>query len=122
MNKLDLVKVGKSFGFPVPPRVNLKVGGGQGGQGRIGKKRQRDEDGENDKEEEWEEIDAVDKVDDDGEEGTQEGRSSSRIPSRNSGWDRRREMLGQKKFEKDKFKKGMDRKRAKTSGGPQWNR
>lgn len=27
VNKLDLAKVGKAFGFPVPPKVNISVGG-----------------------------------------------------------------------------------------------
>lgn len=27
VNKLDLAKVGKSFGFSVPPKVNISVGG-----------------------------------------------------------------------------------------------
>ena len=26
MNKLDLAKVGKAFGFAVPPKVNISVG------------------------------------------------------------------------------------------------
>ncbi|KAI0082247.1 DEAD-domain-containing protein [Panus rudis PR-1116 ss-1] len=59
VNKLDLAKVGKSFGFSVPPRVNVNIGGGAGGTGRSGKKRRRDEN--DDDEETWEEIDAVDK-------------------------------------------------------------
>ncbi|OBZ78905.1 ATP-dependent RNA helicase HAS1 [Grifola frondosa] len=58
VNQLDLAKVGKSFGFSVPPRVNVNIGGGKGGTGRTGK-RKRDPDAEND--EQWEEIDAVDK-------------------------------------------------------------
>jgi ATP-dependent RNA helicase DDX18/HAS1 len=64
VNQLDLAKVGKSFGFAVPPRVNVSVGGGTGGAGRTGKKRRREEgDGEDGEgaEEVWEEIDAVDK-------------------------------------------------------------
>lgn len=28
INKLDLVKVGKSFGFDVPPRVDIQLGAG----------------------------------------------------------------------------------------------
>ncbi|TCD70057.1 ATP-dependent RNA helicase [Steccherinum ochraceum] len=120
VNKLDLTKVGKAFGFPVPPRVNLKIGGGQGGTGRTGtgKKRSRDDDGE-EVEEEWEEIDAVDKVDEDDAEEEQPARE--RFQSRSGGKDRRREMLGNKKFDKEKFRNGMDRKRLKT-GGSQWSR
>lgn len=29
INQLDLIRVGKSFGFAVPPRVNVSIGGGQ---------------------------------------------------------------------------------------------
>ncbi|KAJ7647602.1 P-loop containing nucleoside triphosphate hydrolase protein [Roridomyces roridus] len=32
VNALDLAKVGKSFGFAVPPRVNVNTGGGGGGE------------------------------------------------------------------------------------------
>lgn len=28
VNKLDLVKVAKAFGFPVPPRVDIQLGAG----------------------------------------------------------------------------------------------
>ena len=59
VNQLDLAKVGKAFGFAVPPRVNVSVGGGSGGAGRTGGKRRREEDADEDQEmeEEWEEID-----------------------------------------------------------------
>lgn len=123
VNKLDLVKVGKAFGFPVPPRVNLKVGGGQGGSGRTGKKRQRDENNEDEdaNEEEWEEIDAKDKVDED--DGAEEEDAQSTVKSRSGGKDRRKEMVGKKKFDKElKYKNGAERKRLKTFGGSQWSR
>lgn len=121
VNKLDLVKVGKSFGFSVPPRVNLKVGGGQGGSGRTGNaNKRRREEGE-EKEERWEEIDAVDKVDE--EEDGEEQQQSGRPQSRSGGWNGRKDVLGKKKFEKEKYKKGDERKRQKTqSGGAQWSR
>ena len=43
VNKLDLAKVGKAFGFAVPPRVNISVGGG---------KRKREDESE-DEADEW---------------------------------------------------------------------
>ena len=56
VNQLDLAKVGKSFGFSVPPRVNVNIGGGKGGAGRSGKKRKREEGDDEENDEEWEEI------------------------------------------------------------------
>jgi ATP-dependent RNA helicase DDX18/HAS1 len=47
IHKLDLAKVGKSFGFAVPPRVNVNMGGGTGGK----RQRDRDEEGEDEEEE-----------------------------------------------------------------------
>ena len=48
VNQLDLAKVGKAFGFSVPPRVNVNIGGGKGGAGRSGKRKRGD--GEDDEE------------------------------------------------------------------------
>lgn len=115
VNQLDLAKVGKSFGFAVPPRVNVSIGGGTGGTGRAGKKRRRDDDGDD---EEWEEIDAVDKVDDDEEGGEGQWRSQGR----NSGKGRRTEALGQKAVDKEIYKKSSERKKMKAAGGSQWSR
>ncbi len=110
-----MAKVGKSFGFSVPPRVNVNIGGGKGGAGRTGKKRRRDEDAE-ENDEEWEEIDAVDKEGSDNE-GTLVG---DNVAPRRIGKDRRRETLGRKKVEKEVYRRGTERKRMK--GGPQWSR
>ena len=46
MNKLDLAKVGKAFGFAVPPRVNISIGGGKSG------KRKREDESEDEEEDE----------------------------------------------------------------------
>ena len=120
VNKLDLVKVGKSFGLPVPPRVNLKVGGGQGGSGRAGKKRRRDDDDdeESDNGEEWEEIDAVDKEEGDLEDEEEQSRKNVR----KTGKGRRTETLGKRKVEKEVYKKGLERKKMKAEGSAQWSR
>lgn len=90
MNKLDLAKVGKAFGFTVPPRVNITVGGGTGGGGKSGKKRKRDEDG--------------------GEEET-EGIRQRPFNSIN----KRKEVLG-KKVEKEVYRK----QKLKDGGDVQW--
>ena len=113
VNQLDLAKVGKAFGFSVPPRVNVNIGGGKGGAGRSGKRKRGD--GEDD--EEWEEIDALDKEegDEDAEE-EQDSRRSMREQSRS----RRKETLGRKKLEKEVYKKGMERKKMKADG-QQWS-
>lgn len=112
VNALDLVKVGKAFGFSVPPRVNVTVGGGKStAAGKYGKKRSRDEEdegsgGEND----WTDEE------DEGEAGGDQGRRDRR-----QGKSRRIETLGHKKVQKEMFKKGKERK-AMSSGGSQWSR
>lgn len=118
VNQLDLAKVGKSFGFAVPPRVNVTIGGGKGGAGRTGKKRKR-EDGDED-EEQWEEIDAVDKeaASDDEANGEESGRRSQ---VRRTGKGRREETLGRRAVEKEVYKKGMESKMRKGDK-QQWSR
>lgn len=115
VNQLDLAKVGKSFGFSVPPRVNVNLGTGTGGAGRSGKKRRRDDD-EGGPEEEWEEIDAVDKEGGDDDEDDE----SERVVRR-AGKNRRTETLGTKRVEKEKYRKGMERKKMNSGGGAQWS-
>ena len=118
VNQLDLSKVGKAFGFAVPPRVNVNIGGGTGGAGRSGKKRRRDDGDESEEvEEQWEEIDAVDKDENDVEEEEQ-----SRKNVRRSGKGRRTETLGKRRVEKEVYKKGLERKKMKAEGGAQWSR
>ena len=122
VNQLDLAKVGKSFGFAVPPRVNVNIGGGKGGAGRSGKKRKRDDNDEEDNEE-WEEIDAVDKeaaTDDEGGD-EEEDETQRRAQVRRTGRGRRQETLGRRAVEKEVYKKGMDSK-LKKAGKQQWSR
>lgn len=83
MNKLDLAKVGKAFGFAVPPRVNISIGGGKGGAGRSGVKRRRDEVEEN-----------------------SESDEGVRKPRREDDRERRMERLGKRKVEKEVYRKG----------------
>ena len=102
VNKLDLVKVGKAFGFSVPPRVNVTVGGGSGGGGRTGAKRKRGDGDEDDGE-----------VDVDGESGDR-GRGVSRSQTKG----RRKEQLGGKKIDKEVYRN----KRPKGEETAQWSR
>ncbi|KZW02079.1 DEAD-domain-containing protein [Exidia glandulosa HHB12029] len=112
INALDLAKVGKAFGFAVPPRVNVTVGGGTGGTGRgTSKKRQRD-DGEDEDANDGEQLDI-----DDADDGEQ---AEERAPRRENK-QRRVEQLGHKSVEKEKYKKSRDFKRQSNSG-VQWSR
>ncbi|TFY78680.1 hypothetical protein EWM64_g5335 [Hericium alpestre] len=104
VNSLDLAKVGKAFGFAVPPRVNVNIGGGQGGTGRSGNKRRRDNNEDSDGDEQQH-------VDGGWEGGLRNG-------SRQGGKQRRMESMGKKKVEKEVYKKQFTKK------GPQgqWSR
>ncbi|KAH7921954.1 DEAD-domain-containing protein [Leucogyrophana mollusca] len=116
INALDLAKVGKAFGFAVPPRVNVNIGGGKG---PTGKKRRRDDDAED---EEWEDMplgggaESGEEVDE--AAGDEEG--SRRNQTRRKGKERRVETLGKKAVDKEMYRKGRDRKSAKASG-QQWS-
>ena len=92
VNKLDLAKVGKAFGFKVPPRVNLCVPGGGSGKGEVdseplvvskGKRRREEVSGD--------------------EEDEQEVR---RYRGKEKEKRKRIEVLGRKAVEKEKYKKG----------------
>ena len=85
MNKLDLAKVGKAFGFAVPPRVNISMGGGKGGTGRSCVKRKRE---------------------DDDEENRESDEVAKRTPRRGDDRERRMERLGKRKVEKEVYRKG----------------
>lgn len=114
---MDLAKVAKSFGFAVPPRVNVAIGGGTGGTGRSGKKRkhQVDEEDEMDVEEIEVNEDDLDNDDEDSRASNVRGRGNN--PQSKS---KRAETLGRKKVEKEVFRNGMQRKRQK--GLQQWSR
>ncbi|GBE78131.1 ATP-dependent RNA helicase HAS1 [Sparassis crispa] len=119
VNQLDLAKVGKAFGFSVPPRVNVSIGGGKGGGGRTGKKRKRSEDDGDGNDEIWEEIDAANKEEGDGE-GSENG--EERVPRnqmRRNGKERGKETLGRQKVEKEVYRKGMQNRKRK---GASWSR
>jgi ATP-dependent RNA helicase DDX18/HAS1 len=75
VNKLDLAKVGKAFGFAVPPRVNISIGGGKSG------KRKREDESED-------------------EEDSGRARGGNGRRER----ERRIEILGKRKVEKEVFR------------------
>ena len=80
MNKLDLAKVGKAFGFAVPPRVNISIGGGKSGKRRREEESEDEEDGET----EW--------------KGAPHGGNGSKER------ERRIERLGKRKVDKEVFR------------------
>ncbi|KIY48175.1 DEAD-domain-containing protein [Fistulina hepatica ATCC 64428] len=98
INKLDLAKVGKSFGFAVPPRVNVNVGGGHSKS--LGKRR-RPDDGDNN-----------DNDDDDGAVHAQ--------PPRRQSKQRRIETLGKKKVQKEIYRQDRQR-RHQVGDAEQWS-
>jgi len=109
INALDLAKVGKAFGFSVPPRVNVSMGGGKGSTGKSGKKRARDED---DDEEELSMSEGE-------SEGVEDGvQARVRDQARIKGKQRRVETLGQKKVDKEVYKT----RQLEKAGGKQWSR
>lgn len=114
VNALDLAKVAKSFGFAVPPRVNVNIGGGTGGAGRSGKKRRHEDD-----DHDYEEV-SVDENDLDGREEESGGQGVLGRGNSSQSINKRRQTLGRRKVEKEVFRKGMQRKRQK--GLEQWSR
>ena len=97
--------LGKAFGFSVPPRVNVNIGGGKGGTGRTGVKRRREDADVH--EDEWEDVD-----------GASDRNEGGRNAPRRRGKDRRIETLGRKKVDKEVYRKSIQKQ------GPQgqWSR
>lgn len=118
VNALDLAKVGKAFGFAVPPRVNLNLGPGNsttvGEKSKGSRKRARQQDDE-EAEVEMEEMPVGAGAED--EEPADEG-VQQRSQHRGQGKKRRIETLGHKKVQKEIYKKEKDRR--KLEG--QWSR
>ncbi|KAG1766448.1 P-loop containing nucleoside triphosphate hydrolase protein [Suillus occidentalis] len=113
INALDLAKVGKAFGFAVPPRVNVNIGGGKATT--TGNKRRRNEVDADD--EEWEDMPLGGGAES-GDEVVED--ESQRNKPRRKEKERRVETLGKKAVEKEMYRKGKERKRAKASG-QQWS-
>jgi ATP-dependent RNA helicase DDX18/HAS1 len=120
VNQLDLVKVGKAFGFSVPPRVTLNIAGSgkadvEGKSVQNKRKRAPELDPENAVEGEWLDME-------DGRHGAEEGvdivedeEVISR--SRGAGKARRVETMGKKKVQKEMYNKGP-----RKQGGTAWSR
>jgi ATP-dependent RNA helicase DDX18/HAS1 len=102
VNELDLAKVGKAFGFAVPPRVNIKLGEGIS-RTPSGKKRHRGEVEEESEEEEEEDVGSVN-------ENQRERRRDNKS--------RRVETLGRRKVQKEVFRSNSIR----PKDGIQWTR
>ncbi|CCO27764.1 ATP-dependent RNA helicase DDX18 [Rhizoctonia solani AG-1 IB] len=109
VNKLDLAKVGKAFGFAVPPRVNIAMAGERpghdedddGGKKSKGKRRRATQD------------------DEEGDE--EEGEGEGEITRARNNKQKRVEQLGKKRVEREVFKKSKDRQ-AQKAAGEQWSR
>ncbi|EKM83424.1 hypothetical protein AGABI1DRAFT_110091 [Agaricus bisporus var. burnettii JB137-S8] len=114
VNQLDLAKVGKAFGFAVPPRVNVNIGPGRGTSNATQKKRRREEGNDGGMENEVDEEMS-------GHEEGEEEEEVSRKDVRRENKQRRIEVHGQKKVGKEMYKKGQERKRLQAAGG-QWSR
>ncbi|KAG6891411.1 ATP-dependent RNA helicase [Termitomyces sp. T32_za158] len=112
VNKLDLAKVGKAFGFAVPPRVNVNLGTGKSSTTKTRKRTRLDEDSEED-----EPNATAEKYEENNEEGNDEEAADIRKDVRVSK-QRRIETQGRKKVDKEKY-------RQKDGGqlkGGQWSR
>ncbi|KAH7883888.1 DEAD-domain-containing protein [Phlebopus sp. FC_14] len=115
INALDLAKVGKAFGFAVPPRVNVSVGGGKA---TSGKKRRRNE---VDEDEEWEDMPLGGGAESGEDADVVKHEEPLRRNTTRQTKARRMEVLGKKAVEKEMYRKGRERKQAKASG-QQWSR
>ncbi|KAI5991513.1 DEAD-domain-containing protein [Pisolithus albus] len=115
INKLDLAKVGKSFGFAVPPRVNLNIGGGKVSSGTKRKRGAVDED-----DEEWEDMPLGGGAESETEMDIVE-QDESRSSARRQGKERRIETLGKRTVDKEVYRKGKAMNKAKSLG-QQWSR
>ncbi|KAF9229651.1 DEAD-domain-containing protein [Gyrodon lividus] len=120
INALDLAKVGKSFGFAVPPRININIGGGSG-KSSSGKKRRRDEVDDDEDDEVWEDMPLGGGAESGEEADAVEEAGSRRNNSRRRGKEHRIGALGKKAVEKEIYRKGQERKKAKALG-QQWSR
>jgi ATP-dependent RNA helicase DDX18/HAS1 len=122
INALDLAKVGKAFGFSVPPRVNINVGTGTSSKT---KKRRRAEDEEDEEDvPHMEEMEVGEGADSDDAEAVADNQETAedvkKGPRQSQKKQRRIETLGQRKVGKEVYKKGKERKKMEKSA--QWSR
>lgn len=114
MNKLDLAKVGKAFGFAVPPRVNIAMAGE-----RPTNEVDEDEEEDQKRSKGKRRRAAHDEVEADAEGQPEGGEANSKRQRNNK--KKRMEQLGKKRVEREVFKKGRER-RAQKANGQQWSR
>ncbi|KAK4048043.1 ATP-dependent RNA helicase [Microbotryomycetes sp. JL221] len=114
VTQLDLVKVGKAFGFTVPPAVNINIGSGLKGKKRKNKDRTNGAGSDND-------DDDSDQDDDDDLEAQSRRNKAAKVRRGGNGSDRRRELEGTRKMDKDYYRETKERK-AMASNGKQWSR
>ncbi|KAJ3990452.1 DEAD-domain-containing protein [Lentinula detonsa] len=126
VNALDLAKVGRAFGFAVPPRVNLNLGIGSVKSSspntpKNGKKRSRDQVDDEEDDIIMEEVTNAQEMDNASEAEDEEQERSGRTQVRRDGGKQRRmESLGHKKVSKEFYKKDKDRKKLGNKGA--WSR
>lgn len=114
VTQLDLAKVGKAFGFSVPPAVNINIGSGLKGKKRKVEGRKGSDDEESEEESESDHAD---------EDEFEAGRRTKAAMIRRGGTGaaKRREIEGSKKTDKDHYREGRERK-AMGQSGKQWSR
>ncbi|KAG8737533.1 ATP-dependent RNA helicase [Ceratobasidium sp. 414] len=110
VNKLDLAKVGKAFGFAVPPRVNIAMAGERPSKG--GNEVEDEEGRAQSKGKRRREVQGGAEEEEDGGEDSKRQRGNKQ---------KRVEQLGKKRVEREVYKKGKERK-AQRAGGQQWSR
>jgi len=104
VKKLDLAKVGKAFGFSVPPRVNVNMGE----QPSSGKRKRHGLDAETETESEPD------------QQNDAPARAVVRHSGKDKGKEKRKEQLGKKQVEKEVYRKEKIRK--VDDEGKQWTR
>lgn len=105
VKKLDLVKVGKAFGFSVPPRVNVNMGDRSLDTSTTHKRKREGLNGETESESEPDEAEDVPR---------------SQRTGRGNGKERRTQSLGKKQVDKEVYRK--DKVRRVDGDGKQWGR
>ncbi|KAG5639310.1 ATP-dependent RNA helicase [Sphagnurus paluster] len=115
VNQLDLVKVGKAFGFAVPPRVNVNIGGGS--TMTSNRKRPRDEDRGDGGKSSNEKADSDETKVEAAEVEEEVGEVVNSRKDKRRSKERRLETHGKKKVDKEVY-----RQKGAQKGGPQWSR
>lgn len=116
VTQLDLAKVGKAFGFSVPPAVNINIGSGLKGKKRKIEGRKA---GSDDDDDDVSDSDSDHPDEDEFEAGRRQ--KAAMVRRGGDGAHKRREIEGAKKTDKDHYREGRERK-AQGLSGKQWSR